>query len=137
MRQRDTEQAENKPPQRSKGITDSTAGRSPAKDGRRLRAEEQLTTIFVGNLPFEASERDLRSSFERFGHVASVRLPIDRSTGRARGIAFVAMPRLDDADEAIKRMNGATIGGRRLVVNEARDRAEPVVRPRDPFWDLF
>lgn len=91
----------------------------------------------MGNLPFEASERDVRSSFERFGRVSSVRLPIDRSTGRARGIAFVAMPRLDDADEAIHRMNGATIGGRRLVVNEAHDRPEPVARPRDPFWDLF
>ena len=96
-----------------------------------------MTTIFVGNLPFEASEREVRNSFERYGRVSSVRLPIDRSTGRTRGIAFVAMPRLDDADEAIKRMNGAEIGGRRLVVNEAREGAKPVVRPRDPFWDRF
>lgn len=106
-------------------------------DGHPWNDEEQLTTIFVGNLPFETSERELRNSFERFGRVSSVRLPIDRSTGRLRGIAFVAMPRLDDADEAIKRMNGATIGGRRLVVNEARDRPDPVARPRDTFWDQF
>ncbi|MBX3442597.1 MAG: RNA-binding protein [Planctomyces sp.] len=100
-----------------------------------------MTTLFVGNLPFQASEFDLRSAFERYGRVSSVRLPTDRSTGRSRGIAFIAMPRLDDADEAIARMNGATFQGRRLVVNEARDRdadaAPAVSAPRHRLWDLL
>lgn len=98
-----------------------------------------MTTIFVGNLAFDSSERDVRMAFERYGRVSSVRVPTDRSTGKSRGIAFVSMPRLDDADEAINRMNGATLSGRRLVVNEAHDRETTLqpVKVRDSRWDLI
>lgn len=81
-----------------------------------------MTRIFVGNLAYDATEGDVRGLFERYGRVASVQLPLERGSGRARGIAFVAMPRLEDADEAITRLNGSTHGGRRLVVNVARER---------------
>lgn len=83
-----------------------------------------MTSIFVGNLSFESTEADIRSSFEHYGRVSAVRIMTDRSTGRSRGFAFVNMPSLDDADEAINRLNGATVSGRRISVNEARSRDE-------------
>ena len=95
-----------------------------------------MTKIFVGNLSYQTSEREVRSAFERFGHVSSVTLPTDRASGRMRGIAFVAMPRLEDADEAIARLHGATLSGRQLVVNEARARETQSRSVRDPRWDL-
>jgi len=94
-----------------------------------------MTKIFVGNVPYQMTDRELRSAFERYGRVSNVSVPTDRTTGRPRGIAFVSMPRLDDADEAIARMNGASLGGRRLVVNEAEDKPRAVVSVRDPIWD--
>jgi RNA recognition motif-containing protein len=79
--------------------------------------------IFVGNLSFDATETDVRTAFERFGHVSSVEVMSDRSTGKPRGFAFVRMPRLDDADEAVVRMNGGDIRGRSVRVNQAEPRA--------------
>lgn len=81
-----------------------------------------MTRIFVGNLPYQSTEADVRAVFERYGRVASVQLPLDHGTGRPRGIAFVAMPRLEDADEAITRLNGSSLQGRKIVVNVAEDR---------------
>lgn len=85
-----------------------------------------MIRIFVGNLSYQSTEQELRAAFERFGRVASVQLPTDRSSGRMRGIAFVSMPRFDDAEEAIARLSGASLGGRTLVVNEARENQRPV-----------
>jgi RNA recognition motif-containing protein len=96
-----------------------------------------MTRIFVGNVSYQTTDRDLRSAFERYGRVSTVSVPMDRSTGRPRGIAFVSMPSLDDADEAITRMNGATLGGRRLTVNEAEDKPHRAPSVRDPRWDLI
>lgn len=79
-----------------------------------------MTSIFVGNLPFDVAERDVRMAFERYGRVSSVRMVTDRGTGKSKGCAFVSMSHLDDADEAIRRVNGSEIGGRKVVVNEAR-----------------
>jgi len=77
--------------------------------------------IYVGNLPFSATENEIRDLFAQQGTVESVKLITDRETGRARGFGFVEM---DDegAAAAIQSLNGADLGGRRLVVNEARDR---------------
>lgn len=80
-----------------------------------------MTQIFVGNLSYSTTASDLRSAFEEFGRVADVRVATERGTERPRGFAFVTMNSIDDADEAIHRMAGRTLGGRRLTVNEARD----------------
>ena len=79
-----------------------------------------MPQIFVGNLPHSAHESELRSRFERFGRVASVRIVTDIATSRPRGFAFVNMPSLDDADEAIARLAGSSMGGRLLTINESR-----------------
>lgn len=80
-----------------------------------------MISIFVGNLDYNASEADLRSLFEPHGRVVSVRIMSDPTTQRSRGFAFVSMPSLDDADEAIKRLAGVSLNGRRLTVNESQD----------------
>ncbi|HZW10113.1 MAG TPA: RNA-binding protein, partial [Phycisphaerales bacterium] len=78
--------------------------------------------IYVGNLPFSATEDSLRSVFEAHGAVMSASVIIDRETGRSRGFGFVEM---NDADgpAAIEALNGQDMDGRALVVNEARERA--------------
>lgn len=84
-----------------------------------------MTTIYVGNLPFSATEDEVRSLFEKHGKVESVKLINDRETGRPRGFAFVDMSS-SDAQTAIAQMNGFNMGGRPLRVNEAQE------RPRGP-----
>jgi RNA recognition motif-containing protein len=83
-----------------------------------------MTTIFVGNLSFQTSEAELLRAFSHYGRVTSVRMMTDRTSGSPRGFAFVQMPGMDDAEEAIARMNGQSIAGRSITVNEARSRAE-------------
>ena len=80
-----------------------------------------MTTIYVGNLPFSATETDVRSLFEKHGTVQSVKLVNDRETGRPRGFGFVEMSRADAA-KAIQNLNGHDMGGRPLRVNEAQDK---------------
>lgn len=79
--------------------------------------------IFVGNLPFQTTDEDLREAFGRFGAVDSAQVIMDRETGRSRGFGFVEMPNNDEAQQAISGMNGADLGGRPLTVNEARPKA--------------
>ncbi|MCA9008951.1 MAG: RNA-binding protein [Planctomycetaceae bacterium] len=81
-----------------------------------------MTTIFVGNLSFQTTESEVRNVFERYGRVNSVRIATERGSGTPRGFAFVNMPGMDDAEEAIARLNGNSLGGRSMTVNEARDR---------------
>ncbi len=77
--------------------------------------------IYVGNLPYSASENDVRELFAQYGEVLSVRLITDRDTGRAKGFGFVEMNG-NDADNAIEALNGLAYGGRNLRVNEALER---------------
>jgi RNA recognition motif-containing protein len=77
--------------------------------------------IYVGNLPFRASEDEVRELFERHGAVQSVTLVTDRATGRPRGFGFVEMDD-DQAEAAIEALNGTDFGGRSLRVNVARER---------------
>jgi RNA recognition motif-containing protein len=79
-----------------------------------------MTKIFVGNLAFTTSERELRSTFEHYGRVASVRMICDQNTGNPRGFAFVGMPSWEDAEEAIVRLNGRSVSGRNIVVSQAQ-----------------
>lgn len=81
-----------------------------------------MTSIFVGNLSFNTTEVELERAFARHGRVNSVRMMTDRGSGSPLGYAFVQMPGMEDAEEAIARMNGQSIGGRPIRVNEARSR---------------
>ena len=83
-----------------------------------------MKNIFVGNLDFHATEESLRSLFERYGAVNSARIMTDRDTGRSRGFAFVEMANEGEADQAIAALNGYTLDGRALNVNEARPKPE-------------
>lgn len=88
--------------------------------------------IYVGNLPYKATEEDLRQVFEEFGTVTSTSIIIDRETGRPRGFAFVEMANDDEGAQAIEAMNGTEWMGRLLSVNEARPR-EQQQRPRGTY----
>ena len=83
-----------------------------------------MTRIFVGNLSFQTTESEVRNVFERYGRVTTVRVMTERATGSPRGFAFVNMPGMEEAEEAIARLNGNSLGGRSMTVNEARDRDE-------------
>ncbi|MCB1724911.1 MAG: RNA-binding protein [Chromatiaceae bacterium] len=84
--------------------------------------------IYVGNLPYTATEDELRTAFSAFGNVNSVNLIIDRDTGRSKGFAFVEMADNASGDAAIKGMNDKPMGGRNLRVNEAKPRTERPAR---------
>lgn len=79
-----------------------------------------MKKLFVGNLPFSATEEEVRSLFSEFGEVQGVIIPTDRDTGKPRGFAFVQMAVDEDAEKAIAAVNGRNMGGRALNVNEAR-----------------
>ena len=83
-----------------------------------------MKNLFVGNLPFDATEDALRDLFSPYGEVQQVRIMTDRDTGRSRGFAFVEMVQDDDAVKAIETLNGKDFGGRALTINEARPRPE-------------
>jgi RNA recognition motif-containing protein len=78
--------------------------------------------IYVGNLSYGMSEEELRDAFAAFGEVSSVKILMDRETGRSRGFAFVEMPNQGEAEAAIVQLNGKDLGGRALRINEARPR---------------
>ena len=86
--------------------------------------------IYVGNLPFSATEDEVRTMFGEFGSVTSVNLITDRETGRPRGFGFVEME--SGADEAIQALDQTSLGGRTLKINEARPREER--RPQRGGW---
>ncbi len=80
--------------------------------------------LYVGNLPFNADEAQVRALFEQNGRaVKEVKLITDRETGRPRGFGFVEMASQEDADAAIRALNGQPYGGRPLTVTAARERA--------------
>ena len=78
--------------------------------------------LYVGNLPFSATEDELRELFARHGSVDSVKVITDRETGRPRGFAFVEMSESSGATDAMRALDGSQLGGRALKVNEAQDK---------------
>jgi RNA recognition motif-containing protein len=79
--------------------------------------------LYVGNLPFDATEKQIRSFVEGEGRrVTAVKIVTDRDTGRSRGFAFVDLESAEQAQQAISELNGKDFGGRALVVNEAQDK---------------
>ena len=91
-----------------------------------------MSKIYVGNLPFTASEAEVRALFSQHGTVESVSLPTDRETGRPRGFGFVEMSQADAA-RAIQNLNGYSMNGRALRVNEAQDKPRTGGRPGGGF----
>lgn len=83
--------------------------------------------IYVGGLPYSATEQDLSNLFSTHGEVASVSIVTDKYTGQAKGFGFVEMTTDSEAASAINALNGTMMGGRNLTVNEAKPREE---RPR-------
>ena len=98
--------------------------------------------LYVGNLPYTASEQDLQDLFSQAGAVDSVNVMRDMATGRARGFAFVEMGSDADAQKAIDQFNNTDFGGRNLTVNEARPKTSTGGgggyggggRRREPRW---
>ena len=80
--------------------------------------------IYVGNLNFKISEDDLKSIFEEFGAVSSVKIITDKYSGRSKGFGFVEMDNDDEAKAAIEGLNGKEVETRVIVVNEARPRKD-------------
>ncbi|WP_395027080.1 RNA recognition motif domain-containing protein [Comamonas odontotermitis] len=83
--------------------------------------------LYVGNLPYQVRDNDLEQAFGQFGSVTSAKVMMERDTGRSKGFGFVEMGSDEEAQAAINGMNGQSLGGRNLVVNEARP-----MEPRPP-----
>jgi RNA recognition motif-containing protein len=79
--------------------------------------------LYVGNLPFSATEQSLNDTFSQFGRVDSAKIITDRDTGRSKGFGFVEMSSDAEASAAIAKLNGADMEGRNLTVNEAKPMA--------------
>ena len=76
--------------------------------------------LYVGNLPYTVRDEDLQQSFSAYGSVNSAKVMMERDTGRSKGFGFVEMGNDAEAQAAVEGMNGQSLGGRSLVVNEAR-----------------
>ena len=83
--------------------------------------------LYVGNLPYSVRDQDLEQAFSQFGAVSSAKVMMERDTGRSKGFGFVEMGSDAEAQAAIDGMNGQSLGGRNVVVNEARP-----MEPRPP-----
>jgi RNA recognition motif-containing protein len=83
--------------------------------------------LYVGNLPYSYRDSDMEQAFSQFGTVSSAKVMMERDTGRSKGFGFVEMGSDAEAQAAIEGMNGQQVGGRGLVVNEARP-----MEPRAP-----
>jgi len=80
--------------------------------------------LYVGNLPYSVSDSDLQAMFAPFGTVESAQVIVDRDTGRSKGFGFVEMSSPQEGQAAIEGLHDKDVGGRKLVVNEARPREE-------------
>lgn len=86
--------------------------------------------IYVGNLPFSTNDEDLQALFEAYGEVSSARIIRDWETGRSRGFGFVEMDDHAGAEKAIETLHQSEMGGRSIVVNEARPRPDRMASAR-------
>src|SRR5258707_7810755 len=103
----------------------ASSARSATRNRVPGRRSGQVKKLYIGNLPFSATEDQLHEWFSQIGVTPSgVNLIRDRFTGQSRGFAFVEVNNDEDADRAVNSLNGQNFGGRNLVVNEARPQAE-------------
>ena len=80
--------------------------------------------IYVGNLDFKVNEKDLEGLFKEFGTVSSTRIITDKFNGRSKGFGFITMDNQDEANKAIKELDGNTMDNRKIVVNEAKPKRD-------------
>ena len=80
--------------------------------------------LFIGNLPFQVSDMDLKELFQEYGEVSSAKVVVDRRTGRSRGFGFIEMSSDESAEHAIEGLNGAEVKGRPINVGLAREQSE-------------
>ena len=92
--------------------------------------------IYVGNLSYELTEHELQELFEEYGSIVKVSIITDRETGRSKGFGFVEMEKQADAERAIENLDGHSVNGRNITVNQARPRNERNDRskPRRKNW---
>jgi RNA recognition motif-containing protein len=86
--------------------------------------------IYIGNLPYSATNDDLQQAFSAYGEVSRANVIMDRETGRSKGFGFVEMNNKAEGEAAIKSLDGSELGGRNIRVNEARPRQD---KPRRQF----
>lgn len=91
--------------------------------------------IFVGNLPYNVTDRELRAAFEAHGQVSSASVILDKLTGKSRGFGFVEMPNREEATAAIQALNEKDLNGRNIRVNEAQPREARPPRREGGGWD--
>ncbi len=84
----------------------------------KLTLKIKIMNIYVGNLDYKVNEEDLRNLFEEFGNISSVKIIIDKYSGRSKGFGFVEME--EGGKNAIQELNGKTFKNREIIVNEAR-----------------
>lgn len=89
-----------------------------------------MKKLYIGNLSFDSTDSDLRQIFEPHGAIESATVATDRDTGRSRGFGFVEMSSDSEAESAITALNGREVGGRALIVNEARPKSSDGGRSR-------
>jgi RNA recognition motif-containing protein len=80
--------------------------------------------IYVGNIPWDLTDEELKNAFAAHGQVSTAKIITDKFTGKSRGFGFVEMPEKSEAETAISSLNGKDLKGREIVVNEARPRKE-------------
>lgn len=88
--------------------------------------------IYVGNLPYNLTDDELRDAFAAFGNVTSAKIIMDKYSGRSKGFGFVEMDNDSEAEEAIKKLDNSDMKGRNLRVNQAKPRADRPDRPDRP-----
>jgi RNA recognition motif-containing protein len=86
--------------------------------------------IYVGNLPYNITEDELKDVFAEHGAVDKVTLITDKYTGESKGFAFIEMPTQSEAEEAVKSLDGSSVKGRNIKVNQARPRTDRPQRRR-------
>jgi RNA recognition motif-containing protein len=90
-----------------------------------------MKKLFVGSISFDSTEESLKQKFEEVGPVVSAKIIFDRFSGRSKGFGFVEMENDEDAAKAIEELNGSTLDGREIVVNEAKPEGERKPRSFD------
>lgn len=108
------------------GVTGFIAGYLIAATKRRSQyqsGDDEVVEIYVGNLSYDMSEAQMRREFERYGKVSSARIISNRLTKRSKGFGFVEMPDRAEAEAAIRALNERDVLGRKLRVNEAKNKS--------------